>query len=132
MTHPFRTAVEAQDIEAAIACLAPDVEFYSPFAFRPFTGAESTAGVLRAVLETFEDFRYTDELTAPDGAHVLVFAARVGDVQLQGIDLLRSSRDDGRIEEFTVMVRPANGLMALGEAMAPKVAQLQKGAAPEH
>ncbi len=128
--RPFRAAVEAEDIEAAVACLAPDVEFFSPFAFRPFTGHESVSGVLRAVFETFEDFRYTDELSGPDGAGVLVFRARVGETQLEGIDLVRSAREDGLIEEFTVMVRPANGLMALGEAMGPKVAALQKGPAP--
>ena len=38
--------------------------------------------------------------------------------------------EDGRVREFTVMVRPASGLMALGEAMGPKVADLAKGEAP--
>jgi hypothetical protein len=33
--------------------------------------------------------------------------------------------DDGLIENFTVMVRPASGLMALGQAMAPKVEALK-------
>jgi len=132
VTHPFRSAVEAQDIEAALACLAPDVEFFSPFAFRPFVGHESVSGVLRAVFETFEDFRYTAELSDPDGTAVLVFRARVGETQLEGVDIVRSGRADGLIEHFTVMVRPANGLMALGEAMGPKVAALQKGAAPAH
>ena len=130
--HPFRKAVEAQDIEAAIACLAPDVEFHSPVAFRPFDGKEAVSGALRAVFTVFEDFRYTDEMAAEDGTHGLVFRARVGDTQLEGIDIVRSARDDGLIEHFTVMVRPANALMALGQAMAPKVEGLAKGAAPVH
>jgi len=33
--------------------------------------------------------------------------------------------EDGKIAEFTVMVRPASGLMALGQAMAPKVEGLK-------
>jgi SnoaL-like domain len=119
----FKQAVEARDFDAAIECLAPDVTFNSPVAHKPFEGKEAVGGVLRAVSETFEDFEYTDELQAGD-VHALVFKARVGDKQLQGLDLLRMN-GDGLIEDFTVMVRPASGLMALGEAMGPKVATLK-------
>jgi hypothetical protein len=119
----FKQAVEARDFDAAIECLASDVTFNSPVAHKPFEGKEAVAGVLRAVSETFEDFEYTDELQ-DDNTHALVFKARVGDKQLQGLDLLRMN-DDGLIEDFTVMVRPASGLMALGQAMAPKVEALK-------
>jgi hypothetical protein len=119
----FKEAVQARNFDAAIECLAPDVTFNSPVAHKPFEGKEAVGGVLRAVSETFEDFEYTDELRDGD-THALVFRARVGDKQLQGLDLLRLN-EDGLIEDFTVMVRPASGLMALGEAMAPKVATLK-------
>ena len=109
-----------------VDALSPEVVFNSPVAFKPFVGREAVAGVLGAVVETFEDFEYTDELEASDGTLVLVFRARVGDKQVQGIDILRLDAD-GLIEDFTVMVRPASALMALGEAMAPKVAGLAKG-----
>jgi hypothetical protein len=49
----------------------------------------------------------------------------VGDKQLQGLDLMRLG-DDGLIYEFTVMIRPASGLMALGQALAPKVEGLKQ------
>src|SRR6476469_9700302 len=123
MSTPFKEAVEARDWDAAMDCLAPDVTFNSPVAHRPFEGKEAVSGVLRAVSETFEDFEYTDEFETGD-SHALVFRARVGDKQLQGLDLLRMN-DDGLIEDFTVMVRPASGLMALGQAMGPKVSGLK-------
>lgn len=123
MSVPFREAIEARDIEAAIRLLAPDVTFNSPVAHTPFEGATATGSVLRAVFETFQDFEYTDELSNGD-THILVFRARVGDKRLQGIDLLRMNAE-GQIEDFTVMVRPASGLMALGQAMGPKVAALK-------
>jgi hypothetical protein len=123
MSTPFKEAVEARDWDAAVDCLAPDVTFNSPMAHKPFEGKDAVSGVLRAVSETFEDFEYTDEFQTGD-AHVLVFQAHVGDKQLQGIDLLRMN-DDGLIEDFTVMVRPASGLMALGQAMGPKVEGLK-------
>ena len=123
MSTPFKEAVEAQDWDAAIDCLAPDVTFNSPVAHKPFEGKDAVGGVLRAVSQTFEDFEYTDEFQTGD-AHALVFRARVGDKQLQGLDLLRMN-DEGLIEDFTVMVRPASGLMALGAAMGPKVEGLK-------
>lgn len=123
MSVEFREAVEAGDIERAIACLAPDVTFNSPVKHTPFEGAAAVGHVLRAVFTVFEDFEYTDELSA-GSTHALVFRARVGDKQLQGLDLLRLNAD-GQIEDFTVMVRPASGLMALATAMAPKVEGLK-------
>ena len=124
----FREAVEAQDLDAAVALLHDDVEFHSPFAHRPFAGKDAAETVLRNVFEVFEDFRYTDELDG-DEASGLVFVARVGDKRVHGLDLIRTA-DDGRIAQFTVMVRPASALMALGEAMAPRVEGLPKGDAP--
>ena len=35
-SHPFRAAVESEDIDAAIALLAPDVTFRSPVVHKPF------------------------------------------------------------------------------------------------
>jgi SnoaL-like domain len=119
----FRDAVEARDIDAMVDALAPDVKFHSPMAHTPFEGRETVRKLFEALFETFEDFRYTDELEGGDGTHALVFRAHVGDKQLQGLDLMRLD-DEGLIHEFTVMIRPASGLMALGEAMAPKVETL--------
>lgn len=124
----FRQAVESQDIDAAVDLLHDDVEFHSPFAHRPFAGKDAVTTVLRSAFAVFEDFRYTDELEGDD-ASGLVFVARVGDKRVHGLDFIRTD-DEGRIVEFTVMVRPASGLMALGEQMAPRVEGLPKGPAP--
>ena len=123
--HPFRAAVEARDIDAGLALFADDATLDSPVAFKPFVGIEQVGVVLRAVFETFEDFRYTDELGGDGGVHALVFSARVGDKSVQGLDLIRTD-DSGRITNLTVMVRPLSGLIALAEAMAPKVGHLAK------
>jgi hypothetical protein len=115
--HPLRAAVEGGDMEAAVALLADDVVFRSPAVFKPYEGREAVATILRTVFEVLEDFRYTDELEG-DGIHALLFEARVGDRSLQGIDLLRPD-SNGRIIEFTVMIRPASGLIAVAERMGP-------------
>ena len=122
--HPFRAAVEAKDLDAALALFADDATLDSPVAFKPFVGIDQITVVLRAIAETFEDFHYTDEF-ASDGAHALVFRARVGDRDVEGLDLIRED-GAGRIQNLTVMVRPMSGLIALAEAMSAKVGHLAK------
>jgi hypothetical protein len=122
--HPFRAAVEAKDFDAALELFAEDATLDSPVAFKPFAGVEQVGFVLRAVAETFEDFRYTDEFDAGT-SHALIFEARVGDRSVQGLDLIRTD-DSGRITNLTVMIRPLSGLTALAEAMAAKVGHLAK------
>jgi hypothetical protein len=119
-THPFRVAVEAGDADAALATLAPDVVFHSPAVFHAYVGHETVGALLRLVFATFEDFHYTDELAGPDGTHALIFRARVGEREVEGLDLLRDDAD-GRVADFTVMIRPLSGLVALAQALGPKV-----------
>lgn len=127
MDH-FRAAVEAQDHAAMTAMLAENIEFHSPVAFRPFVGKESVSGVLEAVMNTFEDFEYTDELHEGNVA-TLIFKARVGEKKLEGIDIVRYD-EAGLIDHFTVMLRPLSGVIAMAEAMGPKVTEFAKGEAP--
>ena len=117
----FRQAVEQWDIDAIGELLAPDIVFHSPVTFHPFIGRETVTRLLGIVAETFEDFRYTDELHA-DGAHALIFRAAVGDRQIEGIDLLRFD-DQGLIADFTVLLRPLSALVPFAEAMGEGVAQ---------
>jgi hypothetical protein len=115
--HPFRRAVEAADLDAAMALMREDVVFRSPAVFTPYEGRDMLRHILGAVLRVFEDFRYVREIGAEGAAdHVLVFEARVGDKQIEGADFLRLD-ENGMISELTVMVRPMSGLVALAGAM---------------
>ena len=126
MSHDeFRTAVEAGDLDAMVDALADDVVFHSPITFKPFEGREAVAMLLGVVFRTFEDFRYTDELDG-DEVKALVFQARVGDKQIEGLDLLRFD-GDGKIADFTVMVRPLSAAMALAEAVGKGLEQAAAG-----
>jgi SnoaL-like domain len=126
--HPFGTAVAAGDIDAALALLAEDVVFRSPVVHTPYQGRDAVATILHAVSTVFEDFRYVDEIGAPDAAsHVLVFRTRVGDREIDGIDLLHTGAD-GLVDELTVMVRPLSGALALAEVMRARLAAGGAGA----
>ena len=107
----FRAAVEAADAAALGACLAEEVTFHSPAVFEPYEGREAVTMVLGAVMQVFEDFRYVGAFTGPDGREVLEFRTRVGDKQVQGIDLLAFD-DTGLVDDLTVMLRPLRGLEA--------------------
>jgi hypothetical protein len=116
----FRAAVERMDIDAASELLAADIVFHSPVTFHPFIGRETVTRLLAIVADTFEDFRYTDELQT-DGAHALIFRASIAGKELEGIDLLRLD-DEGLICDFTVMIRPMSGLVPFAQAMGEKAA----------
>ena len=119
MSSRFRAAVEAKDLEAMQAALHPDVVFRSPAVHTPYEGRDKTLELLRHVVEVFEDFRYIGDVEQGN-TQALIFAARVGDKELQGLDLVKTD-GDGLITELTVMVRPLSGLIALAQAMAARL-----------
>jgi len=118
----FRRAVEARDLDAMMAPFAEDAVLHSPVTFKPFEGRAAIRTLLGILLEVFRDFRYTDALASEDGAtHALVFRARVGERDLEGLDLIRFD-GAGRIRDFTVMVRPRSALDALLAEVGPRLA----------
>jgi ketosteroid isomerase-like protein len=122
MVHPFRRAIEARDIDAAVALLREDVVFRSPVVYTPYRGRDAVRPILEAVVMVFEDFRYVREIGADDARdHALVFEARVADKQLEGCDFIQLD-DEGAISELTVMVRPLSAALALADAMKPRLA----------
>ena len=118
----FRKAVEAKDFEAAQALFNDAPTFRSPAVYKPYEGREAVGVVLSAAVQVFEDFRYIDQIETGDTA-ALVFEARVGDRELNGIDVLRFD-SEGKISELMVMVRPLSGLNALVDAMGKKLAEM--------
>jgi hypothetical protein len=102
---PFRTAMEARDLDAIVDSFAPDAVLRSPLTGKlTFTGHEQIRAVLAVILDAFTDLRYTEEMRAENAA-VLVSRARVGGQEIETVDHMRL-RPDGRIAEFTVFFRP--------------------------
>ncbi|HYC46626.1 MAG TPA: hypothetical protein VED01_14225 [Burkholderiales bacterium] len=71
------------------------------------------------------NFRYVREVIGPRDA-VLEFEAEIDGIHINGVDMIHWN-EDGRIDDFKVMIRPLkavnllHGLMrAMLEAMAPK------------
>ena len=126
-THPFRRAVEADDEAAAFALLHEGVVFRSPAVHRPYQGREVVAHLLHHAKATLGGLTYIDELHG-EGTVALIFTARVGDKDVEGLDHLTLD-EQGRITRFRVMIRPASGLMAVAQTMAQR---LEADPPPEH
>jgi hypothetical protein len=118
----FRAAAESKDFSAIDELFAEDVAFRSPVVFKPYEGRDAVAMLLGAVVQVFEDFRYTDQVETGDAA-ALAFSARVGDRELDGIDFLHFD-SDGRVNRMAVYVRPMSGVNALAEAMQKKLEEV--------
>ncbi len=77
--------------------------------------------ILTTVATVFEEFRYIREIL-DENNWALEFEAKVGDLSLRGIDLIRLN-ESGKIVDFEVMIRPVNALQALGLEMTKKLAE---------
>ena len=118
----FRAAAESKDFSAIEELFTEDVSFRSPVVYKPYEGREAVGMLLGAVVRVFDDFRYTDQVETGDVA-TLCFSARVGDREVEGIDLLRFDAD-ARVREMAVYVRPMSGVNALAEAMRRQLEEL--------
>lgn len=118
----FRAAVESKDFERVLETMAPNVQFRSPAVFAPYEGREGVGALLRVVADVLgPELVYQWQVREGD-REVLCFTSRVGNRELEGVDLLRYD-DEGRVSELVVMMRPVSGLIAVRDAV---VASLQR------
>ncbi len=100
--------------------LADDVVFRSPAVHTPQEGREITTAYLAAAMVVLgPTLTYRREWYAETSA-VLEFEADLDGISVHGIDMMTWG-DDGRLTDFTVMVRPAKGLEKLIELMAAEL-----------
>jgi hypothetical protein len=124
-SHPFRTGMEQRDIDAVVATLRSDVIAYSPVTPHPFVGLEEVAGLLKNLIDGFEELSYSDELG--DGLiHAILFHGRVMGRTVTGVDILRLD-EDGRIRQIEVSARPPAGVFAMAAHFSPMFARWRCG-----
>lgn len=116
--HEFVTDPQAHILDEI---LADDVKFHSPFVWKPKLGKVTTTMILLTVAEVFDDFGYVREIVAGN-QWALEFEAKIGELDLRGVDIFELN-DEGKIVDLEVMVRPANGLQALGLEMGKRLMQ---------
>ena len=122
--------IAEKDFRSLPSIIAADAVFRSPVGLRPYPGRELVCLLLSTAAGIFEDFRYHREFLDSNNA-ALEFSAQIGDVKLKAIHLIRFNAT-GEFVEIEKLVRPAEGVKALGNAMAaligPQVKALRAAA----
>ena len=112
--------VRERDLPALAALLGPEVELGAPPYWEPLRGKALVHHLLGLILETIQGFTYHREWQL--GSELaLEFRGKVGGLELQGIDLI-SLDGEGRVRRLDVPMRPINAVIALRDAIAPRMA----------
>lgn len=113
--------VETRDTSDLDTLLADDVVFESPAVHAPQAGKALTRKYLDAARDVLINgsFHYVGEWHGASSA-VLEFQTLLGDVQVNGIDIIGWNADQ-QIDRFKVMVRPIKALQTLVPLMAQRL-----------
>lgn len=109
--------------------LAEDAAFHSPIVHTPQEGREKVMAYLLAAFSVLnnETFRYVREVIDERDA-VLEFTCELDGIHVNGVDLIRW-RDDGRIVDFKVMVRPLKAVNTVHARMKEMLERMARGPA---
>ena len=118
----YRAAYLAEDMDALMATMRPDVVLHSPitdaFAFR---GQDQLRALLEDVHAVVSDTVY-DLDVGDDRTRVLRLSARVGRQRFEET-LVMELDDEGLIASMQLFIRPMPGIAALAAALGPRVAR---------
>ena len=112
----WRAMIAENDFRDLPSIVAADAVFRSPVGLKPYPGRELVCLLLRTAAGVFEDFEYHREFLDGENA-ALEFSAHIGDVKLKAVHLFRFD-SGGKFVEIEKLVRPVEGVKALGNAMA--------------
>lgn len=119
--HPV---VKERDLAGLETLLAPDVSMGAPPYWDRLRGRPLVHHLLGLIIHTIKDFSYHREWhddSRGNGEIALEFHGHVGELDLQGIDLI-SLNDRGEIQKLDVVIRPMNALAALRDVITPQMA----------
>ena len=111
----------AGDLAALEDLIADDAVFHSPVVHTPQEGKAVTILYLTGAYHVLapNGFRYVREIVGDRDA-VLEFVAEIDGIHVNGVDLIHWD-DEGRIDDFTVMVRPRKAMELLHGLMAAQL-----------
>jgi hypothetical protein len=118
--HPL---VIGRDLVALEKILAADVSMGAPPYWDKLNGRPIVLRLLGLIINTIEDFTYHREWhddSRGEGEIALEFKGHLGDLNLQGIDLI-TVNDRGEVQNLDVMIRPMNALEELRNVIAPQM-----------
>lgn len=118
----YRAAAEAQDTQAMLACLRPDVVLTSPITNRfKFTGHAMLGPLLDDVHAVVSPPTVRAD-AGDDRQRLLVIETSVGRQELTELVAITLD-EDGLIATMELALRPMPGLLAMAAALGPRVAR---------
>jgi hypothetical protein len=125
-TPSWREAVEARDIDAVAAALAPDAKLRSPITTRiPFDGRERVVELMTEVIELLDSMRVLRDFS--DGPlQVMEIESRLAGYDVHMVQLIEHD-EDGRVRLVTLFMRPLPGVANLAAHIGPRLARRRWG-----
>lgn len=113
----WHSIVATADLAGLDELLADDAVFHSPVVHSPQHGKELATMYLSAAYQVLghAGFRYVREVVGERDA-VLEFVATVDGIHVNGVDMMHWN-EDGRIDDFKVMIRPLKAINLLHQKM---------------
>jgi hypothetical protein len=111
--------IAANDFRDLPSIIAADAVFRSPVGLKPYRGRELVCLMLSTAAGIFEHFKYHRKFLNDENA-ALEFGAKIGDIELKAIHLIRFNAA-GEFVEIEKLVRPMEGAKALGNAMGSSI-----------
>ena len=104
--------VASHDRAALDALLSEDVVLHSPAVHTPIWGKPETAGYVAAIMQVLgaRPVQHIGEWRE-DRSAVIEFCGQVDQIEVHGVNLLHWDAD-GRIVDFTMMIRPLQAIHA--------------------
>jgi len=122
--------VHEHEPEGLHALLAEAVVFHSPVVHRPQVGKALALSYLQAAFNVFSNpsFRYVREVAGARDA-VLEFTVLIDGITVNGVDMIHWD-EEGRIDDFKVLIRPLKAVNLIHQRMAAMLAA-RGGVAPD-
>jgi len=117
--------VATKDAEGLNRILADNVVFHSPVVHTPQAGKPITTLYLTAALHVLNNdtFKYLREVVSGNNA-VLEFQTVIDGISINGVDMITWD-EEGRINDFKVMIRPLKAINLVHRMMGEMLQKLK-------
>ncbi|OUS24183.1 hypothetical protein A9Q99_24890 [Gammaproteobacteria bacterium 45_16_T64] len=121
----WHQVLKEKDVVGLDNLLADDVVFHSPVVHTPQEGKPLTKMYLGAALQVIanDSFTYVREVIDGNNA-VLEFTTELNGIIINGVDMIHWN-DEGKIDDFKVMIRPLKAINMLHEMMGAMLKSMQ-------
>ncbi len=101
--------------------------FYSPLVFKPQEGRALTSMYLKSAYKMFyangnKTFTYVREIHSESDS-MLEFTCEIEGILINGVDIIKWT-DEGKIQEFKVMIRPNKAIEKVKEKMSELISRI--------